>query len=57
MAEIAIVASFTFFIASSTSRCVSWALGPCGLTMAFLLWLTLDPKTCNEGLNLPSGFF
>ena len=34
-------ASLTFFMASSTSLFCSWAVGPCGFTIAFLLWFTL----------------
>ena len=35
------LASLTFLRASSTSLLVSDGEGPCGLTMAFLLWFTL----------------
>ena len=35
-------ASLTFFMASSTSLFCSWAVGPCGFTIAFLLWFTLS---------------
>lgn len=35
------LASLTFLRASSTSLFVSEGEGPCGLTMAFLLWFTL----------------
>ena len=44
--EMARFASLILFIASSTSLFSSCGVGPCGFTMAFLLWFTLQGTDC-----------
>ncbi len=57
LASIAIMASLTLFMASSTSLFASWAVGPWGFTMAFLLWFTLCVSVCVcEGGSVCGGW-